>query len=92
MGTIHHGAEIREGGRYDRFLSYLRSHQGCTTRELMLGANVCAVSALASELRAMDRPWRIECRYERTTESGARVYRYYLIETAAQVIQRELFV
>jgi hypothetical protein len=88
-GRIHHGSEIQAGGRYDRFLAFLRSHPGATTRDLMLGAEVCAVSALASELRAMG--YRIECEYKRTTESGARVHRYYLIETAAQVIQRELF-
>jgi hypothetical protein len=55
---------------------------------------LCAVSALVSEIREMIRvkgwPWLIKCRFERTTESGARVHRYFLIETASQVFQREL--
>jgi hypothetical protein len=89
MGHIHAGSAVETGGRYDRFLSYLRDHPGATTRDLMIGAEVCAVSAIVSELRHMGR--RIECRFERTTEAGARVHRYYLLETATQVYQRELF-
>jgi len=92
MGTIHHGTDIQEGGRYDRFLSYLRDHPGATTRKIIDDTGLCAVSAIVSEIRAMKKPLRIECRYVGKTENGSRVYRYYLIETASQVIQRELFV
>lgn len=76
-GHIHSGKTVERGGRYDRFLSFLRAHPGATTREIMMGANVCAVSAIVSELRHMG--YRIICDACGVDDSGARIYRYHLL-------------
>ena len=84
-GHIHAGTAIKAFGRYDRLLTFLRRHPGATTREIMLGADVCAVSALVSELRQMG--FDIEATFDRVTDEKARVYRYAIIKQG----QKELF-
>ena len=79
-GHIHAGKEITPGGRYDRLLSFLRAHPGATTREIMLGADVCAVSAIVSELRQMG--YDIGCEFAMISHLGGRIHRYTLNQTA----------
>lgn len=95
-GHIHAGKEITPGGRYDRFLTYLRAHQGATTREIDDATGLCAISALASEIRAVWKkaqdPSEIKCVFVGLSPLGARIHRYYLIEdrkAAAPVAQQE---
>jgi hypothetical protein len=95
-GHIHAGSGITPGGRYDRFLCYLRAHPGATTREIDNATGLCAISALVSEIRAIwkkqGNPSDIDCRFVGMTESGGRIYRYWLIENkqdAAPVARQE---
>jgi len=90
VGHIHAGKVVEPGGRYDKVLQFLRAHPGATTRDICRGTEVYAFTATISELRRMG--FTIEQEFKRITDNGAKVHRYYLIETAAQVIQRELFV
>ena len=49
MGTIH--AATLKSPRIKRFLSVLRDGKEHSTMQIIEGANVCAVSAIASEVR-----------------------------------------
>jgi len=84
-GHIHAGREIVPGGRYNRLLSFLRAHPGATTLEIIQGADVCAVSAIVSELRQMG--YAIACELQDVSCTGSRRYRYTLEDAG----QKELF-
>lgn len=77
-GTIHAGKRIKPGGRYDRFLTYLRAHPGATTREICRNAEIYAFTPTVSELRKMG--YVIGREYVGTTENGAKLNRYHLIK------------
>jgi len=47
-----HNARIETSDRLQRVLEYLRDGKPKTTREIIVGANVCAVNSCISELRA----------------------------------------
>jgi hypothetical protein len=63
----------------DRFLALLRERgsAGATTLEIVQHARVMAVSAIASEARAMG--YRIDCEEEPRAEDGAKRFRYRLV-------------
>ena len=72
-----HAAPI-DSPRLAPVLAFLRQRgdQGATTAELRELANSMAPHTDVSELRASG--LTITCQYERMTEEGRKVYRYYL--------------
>lgn len=78
MKTGHIHAPSRVTPRLDRFLCLLRERgpRGATTAEIVSGAQVMAVSAIASEARAMG--YRVECESAGISDAGGRIYRYWL--------------
>ena len=86
---IHCGKHVEPGGRYARFLDFLRQRGsvGATTREISIAIDDYAPGTTASELRHMG--YTVECQSERTTIKGRKVFRYWLREAAP--IQTDLF-
>lgn len=77
--TIHY-ARLSNSPRLQRLLAFLRScgFIGASTREIIRGADVCAVNTCIDELRANG--FQIECRAQGRSRDGASVYRYFLKE------------
>ena len=70
-------AKLEKSVRLRELLAYLRLRgaAGATTKEILVNCeHVAAVSAAVSELRANG--ISVDCDVERTTASGATVYRY----------------
>lgn len=63
MGRIH-AARVEKSPRLKRVLGFLILKQaaGATTREIMLGADVCAVNSCVAELR--EAGYEINCEME----------------------------
>lgn len=73
-----HQESIATSKRLQRVIQALKDYpEGLTTREIMLLADVCAVSAVISELRAEG--FNITCEYIGRTDKGASVFRYKLV-------------
>lgn len=71
-GKIH-AAKLERSPRLQRTLAALRAHPyGLTTRDVMLEADVCAVSSCVDELR--ENGYDIDCIQE------GRIFRYVLRE------------
>ncbi len=89
-GRIHACRHIKPGGRLDRVRQLLlrRGQAGATTLEIIKEAGVCAVSAIASELRANG--IQVDCQPEGRDALGAAIYRYRLVEQG-EPVQQELF-
>lgn len=75
-----HYAALENSPRLQRVRDFLvsRGSLGATTHEIIVLANVCAVNTAISELRANG--LKIDCEYERETETRSRVHRYTLKE------------
>ena len=72
-----HQASIATSKRLQRVIQALKDYpNGLTTKEIILLADVCAVSACVSELRAEGVD--VTCEYIGRTERGASVFRYKL--------------
>lgn len=69
-----HSASIDNSPRLQRVLEYLADGRERTTREIMLGADVCAVNSCVAELR--DNGREIACR--QVKRDGRRVWLYRL--------------
>lgn len=74
-----HAASLAESPRLRTVVELLLrvGPRGATTREIIEAAEVCAVNSVVSEIRKNG--IGVECRYERTTKTRQRVYRYILI-------------
>lgn len=75
MGHIH--ASSLENPRLQKFLSVLRAagDRGMTTLEILHATGLCTVPANECRQHGI----RIECKRERTTDNGSKVYRYRLL-------------
>lgn len=82
-GKIHAGS--LDSPRIQAFVQALREAgaAGMTTKELIGKTGRCAINSIASEARACG--LTIDCKYERTTQGGDRVYRYRLVATPKQL-------
>ena len=78
-----HSASVDRSDRLQRMrdLLHARAAIGATTREIILAADVCAVSAVASELR--ENGIGVVCLPEGRTESS-NAHRYWLEEFAPE--------
>ena len=70
-----HSASLDRSPRLRRVLDYLSDGRDRSTREIMLGAEVCAVNSCVAELR--DNGREIDCRVE-VGADGGRVWLYRL--------------
>ncbi len=75
-----HAARLESSPRLQRVRDFLveRGSLGATTLEIALKTNVMSVSTAISELR--HEGLRIDCEYERETDTRSRIYRYRLEE------------
>ncbi|MDQ2999859.1 MAG: hypothetical protein M3Y08_01160 [Fibrobacterota bacterium] len=75
-----HYANLAKSPRLQRLLAYLRvcGSQGATTREIIDGADICAVNSAVCELKKQG--FAIVCQMEGRTVSGSSVFRYKLTE------------
>lgn len=78
MGQIH--AASLESPRLKRFLEFMRraGDRGATTREILEATGLCTVPA--NELRKNG--VGIVCRFQHVTDTGCKVWRYWLAEFA----------
>lgn len=68
-----HAARISRSPRLQRCLSALRKHpEGISTRDLIIEANICAVSSVVAELRVNGAD--IECEQRKTPEGRGFFY------------------
>lgn len=76
-----HAAKLDDSPRLQRVLAFLRERgkAGATGAEFFIHAGAMNPGTTASELKANGHP--CVCKYERTAESGARIYRYTLQES-----------
>lgn len=74
-----HSASLDRSPRLRRVLEYLADGRERSTREIMLGADVCAVNSCVAELR--DNGREIRCR--RAVRDGRRVWLYRLVRGQA---------
>lgn len=84
MGRIHAGNPATSR-RLKSVLDFLtkRGPEGATTREIIEVCKVCAVNAIAGELRACG--YTITCKMSGDSVTGGRVARYTLLTPDAQV-------
>ena len=77
-------SHIENSKPLQRMLAYLRQKgtAGATTLELVAECQIMNPATMASHLRFNG--FQIDCSYERTSESGARIYKYRLIEKGAE--------
>ena len=73
-------ATLENSPRLKRVLAVLSDMAEHSTRQIMLEADVCAVSACVSELR--DNGYQIACRQVRNTRTGRRIWLYRLAENS----------
>ena len=80
--TGMHAAKLENSPRLQRIVAFLRLRgaTGATGAELFRECGVLNPGTYASEINRQAQEFRIVCRYDGTAESGARVYRYTLIE------------
>ena len=80
--TIH-AARLSHSPRLQRLLRFLGRFpkRGTTTREIMYGADICAVSTAVDELKdPKNGGIKIDCRPDKKRgKDGSRIYRYRLI-------------
>lgn len=81
-GSIHF-ARLEKSPRLQRLLAFLRDcgQAGATTREIIDGADVCAVNSAVCELNRQG--FKITCVMEGRTYEGSSVFRYRLAEAKA---------
>ena len=84
MGTIR-AAKVATSPRLRKVLELLRARgpAGATTREIIRLCDVCAVNAIAGELRANG--YSISCTSS-VSKEGARIATYVLHENSAPVV------
>lgn len=77
MGVMHAG-RIETNKTLQRLFAFLREHSvtGATGLEICEALKIMNAATWVSQLRKNG--YGVECEYERTTESGAKVYRYRL--------------
>jgi len=73
-----HAAKLDSSPRLQRFLAYLQKvgESGATGLELVAETRNLNAHTSAAELRANG--IRVICRFDRMSEDGGRIYRYYL--------------
>jgi hypothetical protein len=78
-----HAARIAESPRLQRVVAFLRErgNRGATSLEIAQECAVVAPSTYISELRANG--LTVRSQQERTTDTGARVWRYWLVTEIA---------
>ncbi len=79
VGATIHFARLENSKRLQRLLDYLKKKgsKGATTRDIVYGARIMAVSVAICELR--HNGFRIDCESEGKRPTGSHVYRYKLI-------------
>ena len=75
-----HFARLSRSPRLQRLHAYLRDGREHSTREIVAGANVCAVNAAIAELRANGA--EIECRQAVDPAKGSRIFLYRMTRPA----------
>ena len=73
-------ANLSESPRLQRLLKFLSDCKPHTTREIINGANICAVNTAVTELRRNN--FDISCKFKEVLEDGSRVYEYQLSKYA----------
>ena len=71
---LPHHATLHKSERLKRIYNLLKDGREYTSREIIKQANIVTLSASIDELRKNGLV--IICRYDRTTPSGAKVYKY----------------
>lgn len=79
MSTFH-AARVSGSPQLQSLLGALRRHgiHGATSIELQDECRIVAVGTRVSELR--HNGYDVQCKYERKTDSGAKIYRYTLVD------------
>ena len=71
-----HYAKLHNSPRLQRLLKFLSDLKPHSTREIIQGANICAVNTAVDELR--ENGFDVVCAYIKTLADGARIYHYQL--------------
>ena len=69
-------AKLATSKRLQRLLKFLSDCKPHTTKEIFVGANICAVNTAVDELR--ENGFDIPCKFKEITEDGSRIYEYQL--------------
>ena len=69
-----HFSNIKTSKRLQWFMAFMGFGNWRTTREIMRGTGLCAISATASEVRANG--FVVDCLYSHQTKNGSKVYKY----------------
>ena len=77
-----HSANLKTSGRLQKVQALLADGQERSTREIMLQADVCAVSAVVSELRANG--LEVTCRRAVDPNTRGRIWLYRLVATGTR--------
>ena len=75
-----HAARLSRSPRLQRLHAYLRDGCERSTREIVTGADICAVNAAVAELRANGA--EIACRQISDPVTGRRIFLYRLVRPA----------
>ncbi len=74
-----HAACLHRSPRLQRVHALLSDGVERSTREIMVGAHVCAVNSCVAELRAHPNDVRIDCRQVVDRNTGQRTWRYRMV-------------
>lgn len=69
-------AKLATSKRLQRLLKFLSDCKPHTTREIFVGANICAVNTAITELRRNG--FNVLCRFKEAVQDGSRIYEYQL--------------
>lgn len=69
-------AKLATSKRLQRLLKFLSDCKPHTTKEIFVGANICAVNTAVTELRRNG--FDILCRFKEAVQDGSRIYEYQL--------------
>ena len=69
-------AKLATSKRLQRLLKFLSDCKPHTTKEIFIGANICAVNTAVTELRRNG--FNILCRFKEAVQDGSRIYEYQL--------------
>ena len=86
MAERGHAADVRRSERLQRVLALLSDGREHTTRQIVLGAGVCAVNSIITELRMNGAV--IECRRGHLPH-GARVWFYQMTKAPEAALMEE---
>lgn len=69
-------AKLATSKRLQRLLKFLSDCKPHTTKEIFVGANICAVNTAVTELRRNG--FNILCKFKEAVQDGSRIYEYQL--------------